>query len=50
MAGCVVINLILNFPTTRYLIDYLDILAQNKIKDQVFKHFLDQMQKETIIN
>ena len=48
MSGCALITLVFNAPTTKMLIDYLEVLSQHKIKDQVFKNFLDIMQKDTI--
>jgi len=48
MAGCAVLTLVINAPTTKWLIDYLDILSHHKVKDQVFKNFLDVMAKDTI--
>jgi len=43
MSGCVLITLVFNAPTTKLLIDYLNMLKQHKIKDEVFKCFLDLM-------
>ena len=48
MSGCALLTLIINAPSTKWLIDYLEILSQHKIKDQVFKNFLEIMQKDSI--
>jgi len=48
MSGCVLITLVFNAPTTKLLIDYLNMLKQHKIKDEVFKCFLDLMQQSSI--
>ena len=47
-SGICVFTLIINAPTTKILIEYMGILATHKIKDQVFKNFLNTMSKDTI--
>jgi hypothetical protein len=48
MAGCTFLTLVINGPTTKWLIDYLQILSQHRIKDQVFKNFLETMSEDSI--
>ena len=48
MAGCTFLTLVINGPTTNWLIDYLQILSQHRIKEQVFKNFLETMSEDSI--
>ena len=48
MSGCALLTLLINAPTTKMLIDYLEILSHHRVKDSVFKNFLVYMQKDII--
>jgi len=47
MTGIAILTLIINATLTGPLIDYLGILVQNRVKEEVFKNFLEAMIEES---
>jgi NhaP-type Na+/H+ or K+/H+ antiporter len=48
MSGCAVLTLIINASTCGSLINFFGILDEHRVKDQMFQHFLQAMQADTI--